>query len=138
MMATVAPICKSNQTNITVYAAKLGDKVEIGCHVLAKPSKSAFQWYFSDANGVNREINGENDLNYAYSNRGEQTSSTASSYLSFTPDSMKQFTNYSCKARNSAGWQTEPCVFRLQPEGKFHCQKKNFSTYFSITICLTL
>ncbi|RWS25032.1 nephrin-like protein [Leptotrombidium deliense] len=104
--ATNSPICESNET--IELAAKIGDKIEIVCDVRAKPNKLVFQWSLMDGN-TDKELHSDDHI--TFTTNGEK------GYLHIKANKMSHFRNYSCKARNSVGWQREPCVYRVHPSG---------------------
>lgn len=98
------PHCKEGQR--TAYPASIGQLVDITCHVDANPRDVAFWWGRSEHESSNQ------------SEQFTQPTSKLESVYKVNVESRSDFTNYSCKARNSRGIIKESCIFSIVPEGE--------------------
>jgi len=137
--STDPPVCRLGQK--VTYTGTVGETLGILCDVDAVPGDVAFQWkrqprdIYDGGGGVNNGGSHRYGSNNFLSNSVISPKSTINkkqqdsdsdlvfttkqtvSTLVVTPADRSDFTTYSCRARNSVGWQKEPCYFTLVPSG---------------------
>lgn len=115
---TDSPVCKSGQE--TSFSAVLNKPIHIRCEVEADPDDVTFRWEFNGTGpGGDQQVL-------------SSKISEPRSILSYTPRTELDFGVFFCWARNSIGFQKEPCIFVINPTGS-----KSFKVLF-INIYVTI
>lgn len=104
-----APLCKANQTNITIGVA-FGEIIKLQCDVDAEPNQVTFYWTSNNST--------KNHLKFI--NKG------LTSILTFEKITKDDIGNISCSARNIVGNQKEPCIFQIIAAGWYSIHKIYF------------
>ncbi|XP_039283267.1 nephrin [Nilaparvata lugens] len=115
------PVCRSDQKR--VYGVARHEKVQILCQVDSFPLPDEFKWTFNNSASENVEVAPERYLS---------TPSISVSQLSYEPVTELDYGTVMCWAANTAGQQTEPCLFHIMPAGKpdspYNCTLMNQTT----------
>lgn len=104
-LVLVAPICRPGQTKI--YNVARDETARIVCDLEANPTDVNFTWVFN--NSVDTVDIPQNRI----------SSDKARSILTYTPVNELDYGTVLCSGRNEIGAQKQPCVYHLNPAGKF-------------------
>ncbi|XP_015786548.1 synaptogenesis protein syg-2-like [Tetranychus urticae] len=113
------PFCKwieSKYLGTTLYK-----NVDLECQVISHPGNIEFQWILQRNDGTTINLT----PNYTIETSKSTTSSssttapleTITSRLTFFTSTGSDFGSIYCKANNEIGWQEDPCIFYIYPEG---------------------
>jgi len=101
---TDPPVCKAGLTRY--FGVSRSENVEITCQVEANPSSDlTYKWYFN------------NSAETIEVPRNRYTASGPLSLLTYRPMASLDYGTLLCYAANSAGSQSEPCVFHILTAG---------------------
>ncbi|CAH0774686.1 unnamed protein product [Bemisia tabaci] len=120
------PVCRSGFERRTV-GAMLHEMVEVRCEVEAWPQDDLeFFWQFNLTDG-NSQVS-----------RSRMSTDGPTSVLHYRPADAHDFGNFSCRASNALGMQSEPCHITVTqigtPEPPRHCELTNTSSYGDLMI----
>ncbi|KAK7012937.1 hypothetical protein SK128_008518 [Halocaridina rubra] len=126
-----APICSEKESSgpPRVYAAGIGQYINVSCIVLASPSKVKYSWVFNNS-VTSQRLPGDQVF----------TAKDGSSIVSFQPQDPNDYGTLQCWAQNSVGRMTTPCLFHIVPAGRpespVGCRVSN-KTYDTLTVTCT-
>ena len=112
---TVRPDCRQSQH--VVYGASRNEMVNVHCSVESYPEDVTFRWLF------NTSLEAMQLSNNSVSSLGSQSNVTHRIL------SDQDYGTLLCWATNAIGEQRQPCVFLIQPAGKF-CHFPSFLASF--------
>lgn len=104
---SVAPVCRPGQSKS--YSVARDETARIVCDLEANPNGVHFTWVFN--NSVDTVDIPQNRI----------TTDKTRSTLSYTPINELDYGTVLCWGRNEIGVQRQPCVYHLNPAGKFDC-----------------
>lgn len=99
-------MCKLGQTK--VFGVARGEVARITCELEANPTDVSFVWRFNNSNDDVFDI-AQNHFNV----------DRARSTVTYKPMSEVDYGTLLCYGRNEIGAQQEPCVYYINPAGKF-------------------
>jgi len=124
------PVCKHDQK--LTYGVSRNENTEIVCEVDAYPAPDVFKWTFNRTAGGAASETGSNEVVHHTRPDDDVTNKRAgklSSVLTYSAAvatmngggggvTDNDYGTVTCRASNTAGQQTEPCVFRVIAAGK--------------------
>lgn len=102
----VAPVCRPGQPK--VYGVARNEPARIPCELEGNPTDIQFTWRFNNS-GDAFDI----PQSQIYTDRGR-------SVASYTPMTELDYGTLLCWGSNEIGVQKEPCVFYINPAGKYY------------------
>ncbi|KAG7162877.1 Nephrin-like 21 [Homarus americanus] len=102
-----APVCDEGNTPPQVYAAGVGQYINVTCDVVASPATVKYSWVFN--NSLTSERLPGNQV---------FTTPDGRSMVQFMAKAHQDYGTLQCWAQNSVGRMTQPCLFTVIPAGR--------------------